>query len=276
MSNYLCRDIVSWQRHNLLSNIPGQYTQMSKLALPSTSNLSEQQLLKSIQSGNLSAFWDLWLIYQSYLSSRCLHWTGGNYSDAEDILSLAMYRAWEQIPRYAAYLENPKAWLTRLTHNLCVNQQVKRQRQAIPLGNIENSASDINALPMVSSLESPECGLLRREICNYLLKLIRGLTPQLRAPLLLHYYQGLSCTAIAQQQQISLATVYKRLQIARDTLRPQVQQYLAGHSCLTTVPVVTNTDPDWHSLIPQSIPSPHETIDHTILATCLISQCPGS
>ncbi|NEP57044.1 MAG: RNA polymerase sigma factor [Symploca sp. SIO2G7] len=249
---------------------------MPQLALLSRSNLSEQQLLKKIQAGNISAFWPLWLRYQPYLSSRCLQWTGGNHSDAEDILSLAMYRAWEQIPRYADCLENPKAWLTKLTHNLCVNQQVKRRRQAISLGNIENSMSDNHSLPIGSSLELPEYALLRQEIGSYLNQLIRALAPQLRAPLLLHYYQGLSCSTIARQQQLSLASVYKRLQIARDILRPQVRQYLAGHSHLAIVPIATDAEPDWSALISQSVPYSCEKIDYTIIATCLISRFPGS
>ena len=249
---------------------------MSKSASISTCDLSEQKFLKSIQEGDLSAFWKLWLIHQPYLSSRCLHWTGGNYSDAEDILSLAMYRAWEQISRYAASLENPRAWLTKLTHNLCVNQQLKRKRQAIPLANMDSSSSDGHSLPLVSSLNSPEYTLLRLELRNYLSQAINALAPPLREVLVLYYYQGLSCVTIAQQRQISLPTVYKRLQLARDALRPQVQKYLAGHHHLTIVPVTTDTDHDWLTPSAQSVTYSHEQIDHTIIATCLIALYPGS
>ncbi|NER00645.1 MAG: RNA polymerase sigma factor [Cyanothece sp. SIO2G6] len=252
---------------------------MSDPVSTSTSNLSEQQLLQSIQSGNLSAFWSLWLMYQPYLFSRCFHWTGGNRSDAEDILSLAMCRAWEQMPRYAASLKNPKAWLIKLTHNLCVNQQLKRGRQAISLGDMEHAISDSNTIsPITSSLESPESVLLKGEIRNYLNQLIKALEPRLRSPLLLYYFQGLDCAAIAQQERISVATVYKRLQLARDILRPQIQQYLAGHCHLHTIPSSTNveTEQDWLAPVPQSVPHVHEQIDDTIIATCLISLRPGS
>lgn len=248
---------------------------MSDPAFISTSNLSEQQLLQSIQTGNLSAFWDLWLKYQPYLLSRCFQWTGGNYNEAEDILSLAMCRAWEQLPHYAASLKNPRAWLIKLTHNLCVNQQLKWGRQAVSLGDMECTVSDIHSLSTVSSQESPESALLRCEIRSYLNQLIKDLEPQLRAPLLMYYFQGLSCTDIAQQERISLATVYKRLQLARDILRPHMQNYLAGHHHLTTVPSITNADQDWLPLVPKSVPHIHEQIDHTIIATCLIALHPG-
>ena len=47
---------------------------------------------------------------------------GGNSTDAEDALSRAMLEAWEKVQKYAAGdIANFKAWLTRLTHNLCVH-----------------------------------------------------------------------------------------------------------------------------------------------------------
>jgi len=257
---------------------------MSKSAFLPTSDLSETQLLKHIQAGHLTAFWELWLRHQSYLSSRCLHWTGGNTSDAEDILSQAMCRAWEQIPRYAASLENPKAWLIKLTHNLCVNQQLKRRRQAITLGNLDHSTSEVQSLPGMTSPESPEYALLKRESRTYLHKLIQTLSPQLRDPLLLYYYRGLSCDTIAQQLRISLPTVYKRLQLARDILRPQVQKYFEGSRHLSTVPITPKADQEMFSPLPPSIPhlipdSPEQTdeqIDPTLIATCVIYRFPGS
>jgi len=55
---------------------------------------------------------------------------GGNPIDAEDALSRAMLKAWEKVQQFAGEIANLKAWLTRLTHNLCVDIHRERSRAA--------------------------------------------------------------------------------------------------------------------------------------------------
>ncbi|MEH2165574.1 MAG: sigma-70 family RNA polymerase sigma factor [Nostoc sp.] len=66
-------------------------------------------------------FWQQWQQYRDYLYRCCLKWMGGNLTDAEDALSRTMLKAWEKVQKYAGEIANFKAWLTRLTHNLCVD-----------------------------------------------------------------------------------------------------------------------------------------------------------
>ena len=78
-----------------------------------------------------SAFWHLWEQYRDYLYRCCIKWMGGNPTDAEDALSRAMLKAWEKVQKYAAAeIANFKSWLTRLTHNLCVDIHRERDRSA--------------------------------------------------------------------------------------------------------------------------------------------------
>ena len=89
-------------------------------ARPDLTQISEQILLKRLAHGDRTVFWQLWERYQPYLYRCCLRWMGGNPADAEDACSRAMLKAWDKLPKYAAKLINLKAWLARLTHNLCV------------------------------------------------------------------------------------------------------------------------------------------------------------
>jgi RNA polymerase sigma-70 factor (ECF subfamily) len=92
-----------------------------------SSTLSEQcDRLSNIGS----VFWQHWQQYRDYLYRCCIKWMGGNPIDAEDALSRAMLKAWEKVQQFAGEIANLKAWLTRLTHNLCVDIHRERSRAA--------------------------------------------------------------------------------------------------------------------------------------------------
>ncbi|NET53152.1 MAG: hypothetical protein F6K09_32140 [Merismopedia sp. SIO2A8] len=88
-------------------------------AIESSTESQEQILLKSLSAGDRSVFWLLWSHYQDYLYRRCFQWMGSKHTDAEEALSRATLKAWNQLPKYAHKITNLRAWLTRLTHNLC-------------------------------------------------------------------------------------------------------------------------------------------------------------
>ncbi|NET44275.1 MAG: sigma-70 family RNA polymerase sigma factor [Okeania sp. SIO2B3] len=46
---------------------------------------------------------------------------GGNPTQAEDALSMAMLKAREKIQHSTKAIENFKAWLVKLTYNLCMD-----------------------------------------------------------------------------------------------------------------------------------------------------------
>lgn len=68
-----------------------------------------------------AAFWRQWEQYRDELYRCCLKWMNGNRIDAEDALSCAMLKAWEKAQKYVGEIANFKAWLIRLTYNLCID-----------------------------------------------------------------------------------------------------------------------------------------------------------
>src|SRR5262245_21182758 len=88
-----------------------------------------RQLLCRVAEGNTLAFWMLWDLHKGHLYHLCMWQMGGVQEDAEDALSRAMLRALEKLPHNACKIGNFRAWLSRLTLNLCVDMHRERRRQ---------------------------------------------------------------------------------------------------------------------------------------------------
>jgi RNA polymerase sigma-70 factor (ECF subfamily) len=173
------------------------------------------------------AFWQLWQQNRDYLYRCCLRWMGGNPTDAEEVLSRAMLKAWDKLPDYAEKITNLRAWLTRLTHNLCIDIHRERRRKAMQMEDIEEIAAR-GSSAVISCLNSPEDALLHHELGQYIRRAIDTLPSRLRNPFMLRYCHQIAYQDIAQQLALSLNNVYKRIQQARDILQKRLSRYLSG------------------------------------------------
>ncbi len=151
-------------------------------------------------------------------------WMGGNQTDAEEALSIARLKAWEKLPQYAAKMTNPKAWLTRMTHNLCVDIHRKHQIRAKHTENIDTMA--IKNREGIE-VDSPESAILRYELKVYIRHGINSLPATLREPLILLYYYQMSYADIARKLTLSKNNVYKRIQLARNYLKKYLNKYFS-------------------------------------------------
>ncbi|WP_071783215.1 RNA polymerase sigma factor [Rubidibacter lacunae] len=183
------------------------------------------QYLRCLAAGDRAAFWPLWRQHNDYLYRRCLIWMGGNPNDAEEALSRATLKAWEKLPVYADRIENLRAWLTRMTHNLCVDMHRERGRAAMPVGDIEEL---IASGSIRSRMESPETVLLRQELNCHLRTAISELPAGLREPFVLHHCQEQPYTQIASYLGLTNANARKRVQQARSQLKRRLSRYLNG------------------------------------------------
>jgi RNA polymerase sigma-70 factor (ECF subfamily) len=186
-----------------------------------------RQLLCRLNEGNTLAFWKLWELHKAHLYHLCLWQMGGVREDAEDALSRAMLRALEKLPNNACKIENFKAWLSRLTLNLCVDMHRERQRQLRRLESIENSLPCANG-HVPARMDSPEEGLINREAFAYVCSVVDDLPPRLREPFVLRFFQEMDYREIADCLILSTANVRKRIQQARDILREELKRFLTG------------------------------------------------
>ncbi|NEP53426.1 MAG: sigma-70 family RNA polymerase sigma factor [Moorea sp. SIO3C2] len=183
-------------------------------------------------------FWQQWQQYQDYLYHRCLRWMGGNPTNAEDALSRAMLKAWEKVKKFGGKIANFKAWLTKLTHNLCVDIHREHSRSA-------NHVEDIEGIPEEQGLlccdDTPERALETDEKKIAIRRAIDNLPARLHQTFILHFYQELSYREIAQQQEISYQNVCKRISQARAILRDELKEYFLGEDDTDRELSVTST-----------------------------------
>ena len=175
-----------------------------------------------------TAFWQYWQQYRDSLYRCCIKWMGKNPTDAEDVLSRAMLKAWEKVQMYKkGEIVNFKAWLTRVTHNLCVDIHRERSRSAHSVENIEVYASS-EEQGLISSEDKPDSILETDEKRIVIRRAIDNLPTRLRETFILHFYHELSYPEIAEQQDISYQNVCKRISQARKILREELRGYFIG------------------------------------------------
>lgn len=180
-----------------------------------------QILLGRLAEGDSAAFWGLWGDHQKYLYDVCLRNMRGVPEDAEEALSRVMFRAWGKLPNYAGEITNVKAWLIKLTYNLCMDIHRERKRQLWGV----NSVEDIDNWPASSIIQSPEQALLSGEMYYHINSAIDSLPNNLREPFNLRFFEQMPYQEIATVLTLSTVNVRKRIQKARAILRERLSDY---------------------------------------------------
>ncbi|AFZ10300.1 RNA polymerase, sigma-24 subunit, ECF subfamily [Oscillatoria nigro-viridis PCC 7112] len=169
-----------------------------------------------------SAFWKKWQDNQDYLYRCCRKWMG-NPTDAEDALSRAMLKAWEKARDGTDDIKNFKAWLTKLTYNLCADIHRERNRGTLGVDSLDTIAIG-NETELISQEETPVRAAMRREVELFFRAAIDELSDRLRETFILHFESGLSYQDIAEQLGISYDNVRKRISQARAILRQRFHE----------------------------------------------------
>ena len=162
-----------------------------------------------------SIFWQGWQEHQDYLYRCCVKWMGGNSTNAEDALSMAMLKARDKIQKRAKAIENFKSWLTKLTYNLCMD--LLKQSSC--------SASEVEDVDLViypdgvSQGENPILAATQQELENFFGLAINDLPKRLRETFVLYFEKQYCYQEIATELNISYDNVRKRISQARAILR---------------------------------------------------------
>jgi RNA polymerase sigma-70 factor (ECF subfamily) len=128
---------------------------------------------------------------------------------ARDAVQDAYIRAWRDLPG----LRDPErfdAWLHRLTVNSCLDAVRRRKRRPV----------EVELSPIMSPFSRDEAGSIADR--DQLEHGFRRLGPDLRAVLVLHYYVGMSASAVAETLDIPKGTVQSRLHRALAELRASI------------------------------------------------------
>ena len=147
----------------------------------------------------------------------------GNPSDAEESVQEAFLRAWRFRTTLTAE-SNIQAWLYRVVVNACFS----RLRREIP--DRDRRAGDGLLEHLATQVGLPDAEATASETRRSVHAALMSLPLQLRIPIILRYYAGLSEAEIALAIQRRQGTVKSRLHEARKRLaeHPQIQMLAAG------------------------------------------------
>jgi len=151
------------------------------------------------------------LAYQETVFLICLGFTRNQW-DAQDLAQEAYLQAHQRLEQ----LRQPdaaKAWLCRITRNLCVDQ-IRRQRWRRFLDSFEEERSDV----------TPETLLLANEQVRQVKAAIEKLPAKLREVFVLNAYGELPYAEIAQILGIKIGTVMSRLSRARTKIKQEMEE----------------------------------------------------
>jgi RNA polymerase sigma-70 factor (ECF subfamily) len=178
--------------------------------------MDEQALIQAAQRGDLNAFNELVLHYQSQVFNLAYRIMGDEDS-AADATQEAFISAYRAIDGYRG--GSFRAWLMRIVTNACYDELRRRKRR--PTSSLEalfvNDATPGGAL--VEGVEGPEAFAQRRELNQVLQAGLQTLPSEQRVVLVLSDVQGYDYQEIAGITGVALGTVKSRLSRARAKMR---------------------------------------------------------
>src|SRR5258708_18511975 len=194
---------------------------------------TQPTLVLAAQAGDQVAFETLVGAYRRELLVHCYRMLGSLH-DAEDLVQETLLRAWEN----RATLTSPgsyRAWLYRITTNLCLNALTRVPRRSLPPGTHPPSDPTRPAPPRLREpiwlepfpddlLADPqsdpqERALQRERITLAFLVALQRLTPAQRAILLLREVLEWPAAEVAEWLHLSVPAVNSALQRARRALQ---------------------------------------------------------
>ena len=174
----------------------------------------EGSVIAACREGDREAFRRLYDAYQSQVYSTALYFMGGRAAAAEDITQDVFVKLFSRIRQFrneAAF----STWLHRMVVNTCMDE-LRRRKWSVEMPSPEQCADD--GKPPGFDEE-----LMRTETVAEVQEALAGLSPKLRAPILMKYFQELSYDEIAKALGCSMGTVASRLSRGHKILSGRLQ-----------------------------------------------------
>lgn len=179
-------------------------------------DLSEKQVLETIQSGNESAFE---MIFKAYYQPLCRYAYSflEDKEEAEEVVQSAFITVWEK--RKSIDIQTSlKSYLYRMVRNGCLNvikhEKVKQQHVAHELAVTEVSYESVSQKVYATELEIK------------ISEAMKALPEQCRLVFQLSRFEELKYQEIADQLKISVKTVENHMGKALKIMREQLKEYL--------------------------------------------------
>ncbi|HHE72394.1 MAG TPA: sigma-70 family RNA polymerase sigma factor [Chloroflexi bacterium] len=180
----------------------------------------EQALIQAAQTGDVTAFNELVLRYQTQVYNLAYH-IMHDESAADDAAQTAFISAYRALKRFRG--GSFRAWLLRIVTNACYDE-LRRHKRRPQISWEEFGDVDEEANPhMADTSVSPEEALAQQELRDLLERTIAKLPQHQRMTLILVDQMGLSYKEAAQVMRVAQGTVKSRLARARQTMQSLLQ-----------------------------------------------------
>jgi len=180
----------------------------------------EQALVQAAQTGDVTAFNELVLRYQTQVYNLAYH-IMHDESAADDAAQTAFISAYRALKRFRG--GSFRAWLLRIVTNACYDE-LRRHKRRPQISWEEFGDVDEEANPhMADTSVSPEEALAQQELRDLLERTIAKLPQHQRMTLILVDQMGLSYKEAAQVMRVAQGTVKSRLARARQTMQSLLQ-----------------------------------------------------
>lgn len=168
----------------------------------------EAELIAAAKVGDQDAFQQIVERYQGAVYNLAYRMLG-TPEEAEDAAQEIFVRLYRQLERYDP-TRKFSTWTLAIATNYCIDQLRRRRMQLVPLENI---------IPWARAREAgPEAEALGQESRDEVQRLIKELPEKYRAPLVLRYWEDLSCAEIAEILSVPEGTVKTQIHRARKAL----------------------------------------------------------
>ena len=185
-----------------------------------STDTSDSQLVKRVQSGEKDAFDLLVLKYQHKIVNLVMRYVR-DPEQALDITQEAFIKAYRALPRFrgdSAFY----TWLYRIAVNTAQNHLASQRRRPI---NVELDLQDPDQYDLHAKLketDTPEGVTISNELQETVEKAINALPEDLRTAIVLREIDGMSYEEIAETMQCPVGTVRSRIFRARDAISKKV------------------------------------------------------
>ena len=172
--------------------------------------MTDVELVAAVES-DLEAFGELIRRHQDFVYGAALR-VVRNPVLAQDVAQDAFVRAYKALPDFRGQAA-VRSWLYRIATNLALNAVQRRKEYPA------------DALPETPTASGPERDTVRGQMAADLRAAIEELPDDLRVPLVMREYGGMSYQEIANDIDIPLNTVRTRILRARRSLRDAMEEW---------------------------------------------------
>jgi RNA polymerase sigma-70 factor, ECF subfamily len=181
-----------------------------------TSEQLDKELVLRVQQGDKSAY-DLLVIKYQHKIIQLVNRYVKDPSEAQDVAQEAFIKAYRALGNFrgdSAFY----TWLYRIAINTAKNYLVSRSRRSFDYQVDIQDAEQIENVPQLQGMETPERLLLNQEIVEVIKAAIDKLPEEMRTAIMLREFEGMSYEEIAVAMDCPVGTVRSRIFRAREAI----------------------------------------------------------